>query len=182
MRQHNAIGWQGARAAILIITAVLLTPVYCQALGVALLLQQSPAQGGTIIPGPGVHDFAINSEVTLTAIPKRGYHFVCWLGDVADPTSNTTIALLNKPKIIIAVFEQNEYDTLSVEANTPGGMRGGGSVAIVHRSPPLYNPPKEFNPQPPPTPPEPPEPPIPEPATALLLALGSLAFLRRRST
>jgi hypothetical protein len=163
----------------LIITAVLLTPVYCQALGVALLLQQSPAQGGTIIPGPGVHDFALNSEVTLTAIPKRGYHFVCWLGDVADPTSNTTIALLNKPKIIIAVFEQNEYNTLSVEANTPGGA-GGGAVAIVHRSPPLYNPFKKYIPEPPLEPPEPPEPPIPEPATALLLALGSPALLMRR--
>lgn len=179
MRQHNAIGWQGARAVVLIITAVLLTPVYCQALGVALLIQQSPAQGGTIIPGPGVHDFALNSEVTLTAIPKRGYHFVCWLGDVADPTSSTTIALLNKPKIIIAVFEQNEYDTLSVEANTSGGA-GGGAVAIAHGPPPLYNPFKKYIPEPPLEPPVPPEPPIPEPTTGLLLALGGLALLMRR--
>ena len=182
MRRHNAIGWQGARTAILIIAGVLFTPAYCQAPGVALLIQQSPTQGGTITPNPGVHNFALNSEVTLTAIPKPGYYFVCWLGDVADPTSSITIAILNKPKIIIAVFEQNEYDTSSVEANTSGGMRGGGSVAIIHRSPPLYNPPEEYNPQPPPTPPVPPEPPIPEPTTGLLLALGILAFLRRRST
>ena len=185
MKQHNAIGWQSARTAILIITAVLSTPVYCQVPRVTLTLQQSYARGGTIIPGPGVHDFTLNSEVTLTAISKPGYRFVCWLGDVADSTSSTTIVFLDKPKVVIAVFEQNEYDTSSIEANTSGGA-GGGSVAIVYRSPPMYNPlgaycfglplylwwiPRR--------PCVPPHRPIPEAATALLLALGSLALLIR---
>jgi uncharacterized membrane protein YgcG len=197
MKRHNAIGWQGARAATLIIAGALFTPAHCRELSVALVLQQSPAQGGTIIPGPGVHDFALNSEVTLTAIPKAGYHFVYWLGDVADPTSNTTIAFLNKPKIIIAVFEQNEYTTLSVEANTSGGMRSGGfsgggfsggggssgggysggsSSSGGSNATGQPNNPPEYNPEPPVLP----EPPIPEPATALLLALGSPALLMRR--
>jgi hypothetical protein len=180
MKQHSAIGWQGTRTVVLIITGVLFTPVYCQVPSVALLIQQSPSQGGTITPGPGVHDFAINSEVTLTAIPKAGYHFVCWLGDVSDPTSDTTITFLNKPKIIIAVFEQNEYETLSEEANASGGARGG-PAAGGHRLQPLNNLPQEYIPGSPPEPPVPPGPPIPEPATALLLALGSVALLRERS-
>ncbi len=174
MERHNAIEWQGLGTAILIITGILLTPAYCEVPRVALFLQQNLVQGGTIIPSPGVHNFSLNSEVTLTAIAKPGYHFVCWLGDVSDPISSTTIALLNKPKIIIAVFEQNEYDTLSMEANTSGGGRGG---AIGHRSPPLNNLPQEYIPGPSP---EPPVPPVPEPATGLLLALGGLALLRRR--
>jgi hypothetical protein len=177
----------------LIITAVLFTPVYCQVPHVTLTLRQNSAQSGRIIPDPGVHDFAINSEVTLTAIPKRGYHFVCWLGDVADSTSSTTIVFLDKPKVVIAVFEQNEYDTSSVEANTPGGA-GGGSVAIVYRSPQMYNPLGEYcfgRPLElwwirwelwwiPREPCVPPHRPIPEAATALLLALGSPALLMRR--
>jgi hypothetical protein len=204
MKGYNQIGRLGVMAAILMTMGVLLSPAYCQLPGVTLLLQQSPAQGGTVIPNPGVYDFAPNSEVTLTAIPKAGYHFVYWLGDVTDPTSSTTTALLNKPKIIIAVFEQTEYNTLIVGASASGTRQGGGSfggsAAIDSSPPPLPpdnppgppdNPPKEYDPEPPPEPPmppeppippEPPQPPVPEPATGLLLALGGgLALLRRRS-
>lgn len=180
MREHNAIGWQGARVAILIIVAISFTSVYCQQPLVTLILQQSPPRSGTVIPSPGLYQFALNSEVALTAIPNLGYRFVCWLGDVADPTSDTTVTVLDKPKIIIAVFEQNEYDIFSVPASAPAGMGDGGSAAIVHRPPLLYNPFKEYIPAPPLKPPVPPEPPIPEPATGLLLALGGLALLRRR--
>ncbi|MCX5638351.1 MAG: PEP-CTERM sorting domain-containing protein [Planctomycetota bacterium] len=208
MKGYNPIGRLGVMAAILMTMGVLLSPAYCQLPGVTLLLQQSPAQGGTVIPSPGVYDFAPNSEVTLTAIPKSGYHFDYWLGDVTDPTSSTTTALLNKPKIIIAVFEQTEYNTLIVGASAGasasgtrhGGGSFGGSVAIDSSPPPSPpdnppgppdNPPKEYAPEPPPEPPmppeppippEPPQPPVPEPATGLLLALGGgLALLKRRS-
>jgi hypothetical protein len=175
MERHNAIRWRGATAAILIITWVLLTPAYCQTLNVTLLIQQSPAQGGIISPSPGIYDFAPNSEVTLTAIPKPGYQFVYWLGDVADPTASITITYLNKPKIIIAVFQQTEYDVLLTEASVSGSNRsstyagGGGGIStpVVPPAPPI--------------PPEPPEPPIPEPATGLLLTLGSLVVLRKRT-
>jgi hypothetical protein len=200
MKRYNTIGWRSARTAILIIMAVLFTPVHCQVLHVTLTLQQNSAQSGRIIPDPGVHDFALNSEVNLTAIPKPGYRFVRWMGDVADSTSSTTIVFLDKPKVVIAVFEQNEYDTSSMEANTSGGA-GGGSVAIVYRSPQMYNPPGEYCfglplelwwirwelwwipwdlwwiPR---EPCVPPYRPVPEAATALLLALGGSALLMRR--
>lgn len=177
MERHNAIGWHGPGTSILIVIGILLTPAYCQAPRVTLFLQQNLAQGGTTIPGPGVHSFSLNSEVTLTAIAKPGYHFVCWLGDVSDRTSSTTMALLNKPKIIIAVFEQNEYDTLSMEANTSGGGHGG---AFGHSSPPLDNLSQGYIQGPTPEPPVPPGPPVPEPATGLLFASGGLALLRVR--
>jgi len=176
MERHNAIRWRGATAAILIITWVLLTPACCQTLNVTLLIQQSPAQGGTISPSPGIYDFAPNSEVTLTAIPKPGYQFIYWLGDVADPTASITITYLNKPKIIIAVFEQSEYGFLlegaTVSAGSPSSFVGGGGYSLPSGGG-GYIPP---NP-----PPQPPEPPIPEPATGLLLALGSLALLKKRN-
>jgi len=157
-------------AGSLIILGVLFAPVYCQASGVTLLIEQSPPQGGVIIPGAGVHNFEINAEITLTAIPKLGYQFIHWLGDVVDPTASTTVVYLNKPKIIIAVFEQTEYGFLVGGATVSAGRHivGGGG----------YFPPSGGGYIPPPPPPPPP---IPEPATGLLLALGGLALFRKRT-
>ncbi|MBN2137603.1 MAG: PEP-CTERM sorting domain-containing protein [Sedimentisphaerales bacterium] len=91
-----------------------------------LLLQQTPAQGGVVSPSIGVHRYASDAEVTLIAVPKPGYKFVYWLGDVLDPTSNKTTAVLSKPKIIVAVFEQVDSGQLIVGQNTPTGGGGGG--------------------------------------------------------
>ncbi|MHC4207590.1 MAG: InlB B-repeat-containing protein, partial [Planctomycetota bacterium] len=71
-----------------------------------LLLEQTPVKGGEITPVAGVHYFKPDSEVILTAVPKAGYKFIHWLGDVSDPTSANTVVYLNEPKVIIAVFEQ----------------------------------------------------------------------------
>lgn len=151
-------------AGSLIILGVLFTPAYCQTSRVTLLIQQSPPQGGKIIPSAGVYNFEINAEVTLTAIPKLGYQFIHWLGDVVDPTASTTVVYLNKPKIIIAVFEQTEYGFLIGGGGSPSHFVGGGG----------YSPPSGGGGY---IPPPPPPPPIPEPATGLLLALGALALL-----
>jgi hypothetical protein len=136
-------------------------------------------------PIAGVYHFELNSEVTLTAVPKPGYQFVYWLGDVSDPAATNTIVYLDKTKIIIAVFEQSEYGALAAEEGMPGGggggggglvttvgnygqtggMSGGGGGGTPKISKSVYSKGTEV---------------IPEPATGVLLVLGSLfAFTRR---
>ena len=198
----------GAGLALAVIVAGLSGPAYCRTNGVALLLQQTPAKGGTISPAVGVHYFDLNTEITLTAVPKPGYQFVYWLGDVSDPTSNSTIAYIDAAKIIIAVFELSEYEFLAAveeraKSIPTGGLRrsaadyargGGGGAGKPYKwsrpSPP------EAEEQPPEQPPEPeeeddfpvpeqgddfPVPAVPEPATVVLLILGSLLAVRRRA-
>ena len=180
------IGWRGLISAIAIIVGWLFAPAYCQTPDVALLLQQSPAKGGVITPIAGVYHFELNSEVTLTAVPEPGYQFVYWLGDVSDPAATNTIVYLDKPKIIIAVFEQSEYGVLAAEEGMPGGGGGGGGGLVTTvanygqtggisggggggGSPKISKSVSSKGTEV-----------IPEPATGVLLVLGSLfAFIRR---
>jgi hypothetical protein len=209
MKQNRSIfvGWQRV-IAILVLAGLfygLLEPAYCQdsasqasgerqpwADGTVLLLQQTNPEAGTITPGTGVHYFVLNAEVTLTAVPKTGYYFVYWIGDVIDPTANSTIVYLDTPKIIIAVFERSEYEFLTEEnlqntLGSGGGMRAGGGDYSRQGGGGDVKLPKFKWPQPPPeeTPPELPDEfpiPLPEPATVLLLGLGGLLFVRRSPT
>lgn len=173
--------------AIVMITCGWLTPAYCRA-DVVLLLEQTPVKGGQITPIAGVYHFAPGAEVTLTANPKPGYQFVHWLGDVSDPTATSTVVCLNKPKVIIAVFEQTEHGISAdeqilpvggggapgssfpsaMDLSRPGGFSGGGGARpqpphftyVIHTNPP---------------------PQVPEPATGALLLLGGLfALVRKR--
>jgi len=174
--------------AVVMIACGLLAPAYCRA-DVVLLLEQTPIKGGEITPVAGVYHFAPDSEVTLTASPKPGYQFVHWLGDVSDPTATSTVVYLNKPKVIIAVFEQTEHGIsadggglpaagggapgglfpTAVDMGRPGGFSGGGGgrpqpphfTYIIHNNPP---------------------PQVPEPATGALLLLGGLFALARKRT
>ncbi|MCH7556671.1 MAG: PEP-CTERM sorting domain-containing protein [Planctomycetes bacterium] len=178
------VGWKRLISAIAIIVGWLFAPAYCQTPNVALLLQQTPAKGGAITPIAGVYHFKLNSEVTLTAVPKPGYQFVYWLGDVSDPAAASTIVYLDKTKIIIAVFEQSEYGVLAAEDGMPGGGGGGsglvttvanygqtggmsggagGGTPKISRS--VSSKGSEV---------------IPEPATGVLLVLGSLFVFTRR--
>jgi len=180
------IGWRGLISAIAIIVCWLFAPAYCQTPDVALLLQQTPSKGGAITPIAGVHHFELNSEVTLTAAPKQGYQFLYWLGDVSDPAATSTVVYLDKPKIVIAIFGQTENGTLVEEKGLSfGGGGGAGGSGLVNtvanfgytggmssgtggkaKSPKVvYVKSIEV---------------IPEPATCVLLLLGSLfAFARR---
>jgi hypothetical protein len=174
--------------AVVIMAFGLIVPVYSQTQDIVLLLEQSPVKGGDITPAAGVHHFKPGSEVFLKAVPKPGYKFVHWLGEVSDPTATSTVAYLNKPKVIIAVFEQTENDAsangglsggggsagglfpTALDLSSPGGFSGGGGgngskpQEIVY-----YVKDKKPTPE------------VPEPATGVLLMLGSLLAFKRRS-
>lgn len=189
MMKHNSsilfAGWQGAILALMVILAGLSGPAYCQIDGVAILLRQTPVNGGTITPSVGIHRFEINAEITLTAVPKPGYQFVYWLGDVSDPTANTTTAYIDAPKIIIAVFERFAYEFLAMNemqrrSRPGGGMRlsaieygsgGGGGDRPLPKEPPDRPKLPESDDFPVP---------IPEPITIILLGAGAAFLLKRR--
>jgi len=181
-------------------------PALSQTDSVALLLQQSPAEGGKVSPSLGVHHFGSSARVALTATAAPGYQFVYWLGDVSDPASSTTNAVLDSPKIIVAVFEKVQFDLMPVMQAPQGAPVGGmyASAADYSRggiSPVAGKRPHKYRlPSKPPEPPEEPEPdfpvpegenfpvpggenfptpePIPEPATICLLGLGAIFTLR----
>jgi hypothetical protein len=175
----------------LILAAILVAcgfaPVDCSGEEVVLLLNQTPVKGGEISPIAGVHHFEPGSQITLTANAKPGYQFVHWLGDVSDATATKTMVYLNKPKVVVAVFEQAEYGARDVLPGAGGGGGGGGLMPTASNfypqggisaggggggakpSGPTINVNK--------TTPE-----VPEPATGVLMVMGSLfAFSRRRA-
>ena len=201
-------GWKATIVTIAVIAAGLFMPAQSRGRDVALLLQQTPLDGGIVTPSPGVHFFAPNSEIVLTATPNPGYKFIYWLGDVGDPTANRTITYLNKPKIIIAIFEPIEDSTSFIGRGSVGGGRviSGGLIAAAadyggwgqtslassgsrpsgSSTPYPYEQvwePLPWTPSQSPISPESPTPsetPIPEPATGILLLLGSLFLVARK--
>jgi hypothetical protein len=199
MVKNNSISISCQKVILVILLAVffcgLPEPAYCETGETVLLLQQIPANSGTITPGEGVHYLEQNTSVTLTAVPRAGYQFVYWLGDVSDPTLNRTTAYLDAPKIVVAVFERAEFeleDVAEMAQGIPGGYwggirassadysrqgysGGGGAKTTVRRAP-------SKPPEPEPLPSEIPVP-IPEPATVVLLAVGGyLAFAVRKDS
>lgn len=165
--------------------------------GTALLVQQSPVDAGIVTPEAGVHKFESGSEVVVTAVPKPGYQFVHWIGDVADSTSSRTTAYLDSPKIIIAVFERSKFEFLITDELSdiaPGGGlvrspadysnqgytggrgvsdRGGRGIPKPKDDFPAPEPNNNGDDLPVPDP-------IPEPATIMLLSLGCLGLVRKR--
>lgn len=163
---------------------------YSQDPSLVLLLQQSPTEGGTITPQAGTHYYNLNSTVVLTATAKPGYQFVCWLGDVKDPTSNSTIVELDTPKIVIAIFERIEFDFMGPEGGSlsmpiggtvpstrsfypSGGGFGPGGSGLRRDVQPTIKYPElpDFNDFPVP---------LPEPASVLLLMFGGALAIGKR--
>lgn len=211
MKDNNSTlgGWQAVISALVVVLYGLLEPAYCQGSAsewqprtdaTVLLLQQTDTQAGTVTPDVGVHYFDLNTDVTLTAVPKPGYYFVYWIGGVSDPTANSTIVYLDTPKIVVAVFARSTFEFLFEERVAFGGggggrlypsaadySRQGGGGGGAKRPSKLHLPlqpqigeppgPEEVSdkfPVPEDRPDEFPVPGQPEPATLLLLGLGSL--------
>jgi hypothetical protein len=206
-QKRSIVGWQHLVLALAGILFGLLEPAYCQ--DTVLLLQQTDPRGGAVSPDIGVHHFDLDSEVLLTAVPKPGYFFVYWIGDVSDPTADRTIVYLDAPKIVVAVFARSEFafsleEVMMIGGGGRGGLRpsagdygnqgySGSNVRPIEFKQPRRTPwnpevlpqaplviPDEF-PIPGGEPDEFPVPHMPEPATALLLGLGSLFFIGRRT-
>ena len=159
----------------------------------ALLLQSSPAGAGQVAPGNGVHKINIGQTITLTAAPRQGYRFLYWLGDVSASGLLETTVQLDSPKLVIAVFERNSFEDLHdvelISGTSIGGLHGnpasvgsgsgisGGSYPnpsySYPSSTPAENPKSDDFPVPEEDFPVPDEQPIPEPATILVLGLGT---------
>lgn len=179
---------------LLIMTCTLATfvcPVGAQTDGYLLMVQPSPADAGTVTPQTGIFRTSLNDSVTLTALPKTGYRFVCWLGDVGNPTANSTTILVDAPKIVIAVFEREEFEALSEEGAllapargytalraSPSRIRAGAGISPGE--PKIYDTPDYPGPKPPDKPDDFPIPDVPEPATILILGLGAFGVLSAR--
>ncbi len=144
--------------------------------GFALLLQSSPVNGGSIVPGNGVHRMQIGQSVPLTAVPQRGYRFLYWIGDVGQTDRTRTSVRMDSPKLIVAVFEREQFEDLLGSGIVSGSATGG-----LHQSPNPITGSGGVNPAPPPTPPTPPTPPpVPEPLSVILLGVGAIAMRKMR--
>jgi hypothetical protein len=144
----------------------------------AVLMQESPVGAGEIMPGIGVHTFGINETVTLNTVPKKGYKFVYWLGDVSDPTTNRTTMSVDGPKIIIAVFTRDSYEAYAqLSSSTPVAQ---GQEFLMPRNDtiggdmPDIDPPSDDSDDP-----DYPDNPVPEPGTIILLSAGVLVLRKK---
>lgn len=116
----------------------------------ALLVQQSPADGGSVTPGSGVHKFEIGQTVSLSAIPRQGYRFLYWLGDVSASGSTDTTIQLDSPKMVVAVFSREAYEEelpgVSLIKGAAAGGGGGGRMLNPMQSPASVSPGSYYDP------------------------------------
>ena len=191
MKTNNAelVPYRGILLTFVASAICAFSPAYCQAQKVSLLVQQTPNEGGTVNPLAGTYKYEPDSYVTITAVPNPGYEFAHWLGDVSDQKSASTLVHLDKPKIVIAVFQpvQSNLET-SGHVGGFGGGGGGGVSSGAAYSPVTIGQPAGLSatgggkPQQKVYFPAGEKPPvIPEPATGVLLTLGSLlTFTKKR--
>ena len=166
---------------IVIIVVVLgcIAPLMAQDSKLALLVQKSPEYGGSVTPLAGVNMVGERQLVEINAVPKDGYEFVHWLGEVTESTNRNTTVLLDSPKIVVAVFERAELATVASSGVEAAPASGGGAPRVSSASPssglqglssPGYvSPPRKPTPTP-----------VPEPATMLILGTGALMLARKR--
>lgn len=155
--------------------------------GYALVIQQSPPDGGVVNPGSGVHRAPIGEVVSLSAVPKPGYRFMYWLGDVKNSVALDTTISVDSPKMVVAVFSREDHEEplpgIGIVDGVAGGggqrytanpiqpagsvSPGGGGGDIDYPDFPPFNPPDDDFP-------------VPDPATLLLMGLGGVAVLKRK--
>ncbi len=155
--------------------------------GFALLVQSSHVDGGNIMPGNGVHKVQIGGKMQLTAVPRAGFRFLYWVGDVGQIDTAETTVEMSSPKLVVAVFSRESFEDM-LPAGVISGAADGGTYASAGadsgtRS---YGTTYAYDDYDYPTWPDEEEddnstivPEVPEPATMLLLAFGAAALARR---
>lgn len=136
MEAKLATSWPSKLLGLIVLGTILSIPitVYGQSQVVELVLEQNPPEGGIVNPGSGVHRFAPESEITVTAVPHPGYRFAYWLGDVSDPSASTTQIQLGDSKAVVAVFERVLPDAVGEEEpdrERRGSGGGGGTSGLM---------------------------------------------------
>jgi len=111
----------------LIMITALLMAVPANGDSYALLIQSSPPDAGAVTPGLGVHKTAIGQTVALSAVPKQGYQFLYWLGDVSSTSGPDTTVSIDSPKLVVAVFAREDFDEELPGAGIPDGQYAPGS-------------------------------------------------------
>ena len=81
---------------------------------------------GSIYPPPGTYNYALGTEVTLTAVPGSGWHFAEWDGDIAGSPNPVTVKL-DKYTTAIATFVESDSQTVecATGATSPAAWGGG---------------------------------------------------------
>jgi uncharacterized repeat protein (TIGR02543 family) len=91
----------------------------------------------TTDPAVGVHTYAEDEVITISATAADGYEFDHWTGDVAEPDSASTTVTMDADQNVTAHFAANEYTvTVTVEGNgtvnnTPGNPYAYGQTATL---------------------------------------------------
>ena len=75
---------------------------------------------GSVAKSPDQPSYPSGTQVTLTATPAAGWHFVGWSGDQTGST-NPVVITMNSSKTITATFEINTY-TLTVNSGANGSV------------------------------------------------------------
>jgi hypothetical protein len=60
--------------------------------------------GGTVSPLPGVHTYALGTQVIISAIGDKDWPFDSWIGNVASTSSPTTTITMDADQTVIAYF------------------------------------------------------------------------------
>jgi uncharacterized repeat protein (TIGR02543 family) len=90
-----------------------------------LVGSMNPPSGGTLTPS-GVSWYREGEGVTVLAVPKPGYTFSGWAGDITGGTNPYNL-VMTSPKSVTAQFTQNQY-VLNVSVSPAGS-------GVVSRSP-----------------------------------------------